>query len=170
MIDELTDNIDDQVPDSGDELKPNPDGYIDDWGEDPDDLFQPSLFKGTPTGEIIYYTYNTLHEWDCDRFEFVWQSQNMCNASKRMSLQDLRFVARCPRNGRMQITYSKDDLQWRDMKLIRPVPHLAREHYGVPRGQLTGNQLYWKFTSDMPGVRLHEFWVKLLEKSRQRQR
>jgi hypothetical protein len=103
MIDELTDDIDDQIADAGDELKPNPDGFIDDWGEDPDDLFQPSFFKGTPTGEIIYYTYNALHEWDCDRFEFIWQSQNLCSASKRMSIQDLRYVARCPRNGRMQI-------------------------------------------------------------------
>lgn len=173
MIDELTGTIDEQVADVTppiDELKPNPTGVIDDWSEDPDDLFQPSLFKGTPTGEVIYYTYNALHEWDCDRFEFVWQSQNMCDPSKKMSMQDLRFVARCPRRGRMKIAYSKDDLQWREMKLIRPVPHAAREHYGVPRGQISANQLYWRFTSDLPGVRLHEFWVRLLEKSRQRQR
>lgn len=170
MIDELTGTIDQQVATPGDDLKPNPGGYIDDWGEDPDDLFQPSLFKGTPTGEIIYYTYDALHEWDCDRFEFVWQSQNMCSPSKRTTLQDLRFLARAPRNGRMQIAYSKDDLQWRDVKLIRPVPHSSREHYGVPRSQFTGNQLYWKITSDLPGIRLHEFWVKLLQKSQQRQR
>jgi len=170
MVDDLTGTIDIQVADLSDALKPNPDGYIDDWGEDPDELFQPSFFKGTPTGEVVYYTYDSLHEWTCDRFEFVWESQNMCDASKRMSLQDLRFVARCPRSGRMQIAYSKDDLQWKEMKLIRPTPHEGKEHYGVPRWQLTGNQLYWRFTSDMPGVRLHEFWVRLLQKSRQRQR
>jgi len=173
MIDELTGTINEQVADVTppiDELKPNPDGFIDDWGEDPDDLFQPSFFKGTPTGEIIYYTYAALHEWDCDRFDFIWQSQNMCSASKRMSLQDLRYVARCPRNGRMQIEYSTDNRRWREIKLARPVPSEIREHYGVPRKQLTGNQLYWRIKSDIPGIRLHEFWVKLLEKSRQRQK
>lgn len=169
MIDDLTDDIDDQIADPNDDLKPNPSGFIDDWAEDPDDLFQPSLFKGTPTGEVIYYTYDALHEWDCDRFEFIWQSQNMCSPTKRMSLQDLRYVAVCPRQGRMQIQYSINDIEWRDRKLVRPVPSEGRNHYGVPRGQITGNQLYWRIISDLPGVRLHEFWVRLLEKSRQRQ-
>ena len=171
MIDELTGTIDQQVADPNDPLKPNPDGYIDDWGEDPDDLFQPSLFKGSPTGEVIYHTYDgCAHEWVCDRFDLVLVSQNMGNASKRRTLKDWMMLAECPCPGRIQLAYSIDLVEWRDVKLIRPVPHAEKGRYGVPYQQISGDQLYWRLKTDIPGFRLFEWWARFLEKGKQFQR
>lgn len=172
MIDELTGTIDQQVPDAGDDLKPNPDGYIDDWGEDPDDLFQPSLFKGSPTGEIIYHAYEgCAHEWICDRFELTLISQNLGDPSKRRSIKDWMMLAECPCPGRVQIAYSTDLVNWRDVKLIRPTPAIDEKiRLGVPYQQITGDQLYWRLKTDIPGFRLYEWWIRLLEKGKQFQK
>jgi hypothetical protein len=166
-IDELTDVIDAQVPDPLDAEKPNPDGWIDDWGYDPEDTFQPALYKGTDTGEVITYSWAWRHDFDCFRFEFLWQSQNMGHPINQRTLMDLRVLMSCMEHGYSIIEYSHDDWNWKQQKTLRPSARESRERLACSR-IFSGNDLWWRVRSDSPGFRMFEFWVKMLEKSRHR--
>jgi hypothetical protein len=166
-IDELTGVIDAQVADSGDDLKPNPSGWIDDWGYDPEDTFQPALYKGTPTGEVITYSWNAQHDFDCARFEFLWQSQNMGHPVNQRTLSDLRVRASALQHGYSIIEYSKDDVLWKQQKTLRPHALERVERHGCGR-VFSGADLWWRVRSDSPGFRMYEFWARMLEKSRHR--
>lgn len=166
-IDDLLGTIDEQVANVADASKPNPSGYIDDWGYDPEDIFEPSLYKGTDTGEVITYTWDSKHDFDCFRFEFLWQSQNMGHPVNQRTLSDLRFLGGSKERGYAIVEYSNNDWDWHQQKTLRPraLPH--RERFGSSQ-IFAGNDLWWRVRSDAPGFRMYEFWVRMLDRARHR--
>lgn len=165
FINELTGTINEQVPDSGDALKPNPDGWINDWGHDPEDIFQPALFKGTPTGEVIYFSWLTDIDFDCSRFDFVWQSQNLGHPSKARTLRELLFLSRAMFKGRVVVEMSKNNHIWREMKSLRPEALPYRQRLAMKK-QFSGDDMWFRITSSAGGFRMYEFWARVLERAR----
>ncbi len=165
FIDELLGTIDEQVAVPADPLKPNPDGFIDDWGYDPEDIFQPALYKGTPTGEVIFYTFDTDIDYDCFRFDFLWQSQNMGNPSKARTLMELQILTQTIDKGRVTLEYSKNDHFWRHQKTLRPEGLPYRQRLSSKK-RFTGDDIWFRITSSAGGFRMYEFWVRMLERAR----
>ena len=159
MIDDLTGFIDG--------LNPSPDGVIDDWAGS--ETLRTGIFKGTSTGEVIIQSYDHANDWDATAFEFEWQSQNIGGFQNRRTIQDLMVTLEAPVTGTATFTESKDEAAWTNSKAVSLTGAANEQHVGLPRRQISGNELYWRVRSTAPQLRLLSWWVRVLDKFAQRQ-
>lgn len=152
-IDDLVGTIDAQVVE------------IDEYGEDVG--ITPSLFKGITTGQVIKQTYDAENDWDGTVFEGEFHSQNFGSQTNRRSIKDLalRVVAE---NGGDVLLEERADESWRFTKTTELSASGLIQNVRIPRKGPTGNDLFWRVRTTAPGVKLKSYWVRLLEKSRQR--
>lgn len=149
-------------------------GVIDLLAGDIDDLsgenvVRHSVFKGTSTGEVIAQNYVYDHDWNEALFEFEWQSQNMGSFHRRRTIQDLMLIIEAPEDGTATLQESKNEVDWVNDKLVTITGSESEQRIGLPRRQITGNELYWRISTDTPRLRVLSWWVRILEKGLQRQ-
>lgn len=159
MIDDLVGFIDG--------LNPSPDGVIDDWAGS--ETLKTGIFKGISTGEVIIQSYDHANDWDGTAFEFEWQSQNIGGFQNRRTIQDLMATVEAPVTGTAVFAESKDEATWINDKTVTVTGAANEQRFGLPRRQITGNELYWRVRTTAAQFRLLSWWVRVLDKFAQRQ-
>ena len=145
---------------------PPPTGAIDDYGQEGG--FFPTLVKGTAEGRVIVQRYAFSTDWNDVNFQFEFQSPNMGSVSKRRTIKDLSLSVDSGM-GSYTLEHSVDRGEWRNsLTTTIPIPVQGRPLLRLPKTQITGNDLYWRLLSTAPGLRIYSWWVRLLEKGRQR--
>ncbi len=140
-------------------------GTIDEYGSD--GQFLPTMFKGTVSGEVIQQTYDADDDWDSTLFEFEFQSPNLGSVSKRRTLKDLELTVEAPNTGSYTLEHSNDEEIWRNTKTDTVIGVTTRTRLRLPKTMITGNDLYWRLKSTAAGIKLSEWWVRIMEKSLQ---
>jgi hypothetical protein len=159
MIDELLGTIDAQ--------NPAPSGVINDW--EGSEVLPTGILKGTNTGEVLIQSYDADDDWNAFNFEFEWQSHSMAAFELRRTLTDLMLTIEAPISGTATLQESKDEISWVNDKVVTITGATNRQRIGLPRRQITGNDLFWRISSDCPQLRLNSWWVRILNKFLQRQ-
>jgi hypothetical protein len=172
LIDELIGDIDDQVADASDATKPNPLGWIDNWAAD--DVFLPTIFKGTFDGEVLQQTIQIADDYDPSlpvgtglQFEFLWMSQDLGSFSNRRTLKRLMTRSLAVIGGKATFEFANEELAWSKQKTASLRHGVITHRYGAPRIQQSGNDLYFRVRTTAPTFRMFEQWFTLLEKGRQ---
>ena len=169
LIDALTGVIDAQIAVPADALKPNPTGWIDDWQFD--GIIPSSIFKGTIDGNILQQTIQATRDWDNTEYELVVESQNLGSFTNRRTLKQLLMTVWAPNGGKLILEFANERQQWIKQKTANMLafPTVGRtQQVGAPSTQITGNEVRFRLRSKAP-VWIEELWVRMLEKSRQRQ-
>lgn len=161
FIDELTGDIDDQIVDLNDPLKPNPTGVIDDWSGP--EVRGTGIFKGTADGNILHQSYDYGSDWNGEWFLYEYSAQNLGSFSRRRTLASVLVACEARAGGHANILLSIDnDLWFNEVTLnLDPVPREQVVRIGA--SPITGNNLYWKLTSFIPGFKMTYWAVKLRE-------
>lgn len=159
MIDDLVGTIDAQ--------NPTPDGVIDDW--ETAGVITTGVLKGTSTGEVLHQSYDYDNDWDDTAFEFEFQSPNVGSSLYRRTIQDLMVTVEAPVSGSATLEESNDETTWKNQKVVTITGSTAQQRIGLPRRQISGNELYWRIKTSAPQIRLRSYWLRVLEKFLQRQ-
>lgn len=159
MIDDLTGFIDG--------LNPSPDGVIDDWAGS--ETLKTGIFKGVSTGEVIIQSYDYPLDWDASAFTFEWVSQNIGRFEFRQTLTDLLVSCIATVTGTAVFAHSKDNATWDHAKTVTITGAAIGQRFGMPRRQLSGNEIYWRVQTTAAKFRMTAWWVRILNKFHQRQ-
>jgi len=164
-IDQLLGVINAQVPVPADPTKPNPDGWIDDWGEAGD--LTPTIMKGTVTGETIVQSFGYPFDWDGFNFEYEFISQDFGKTSKRRTLKELMVRCVTPFGGKFYIDYNTNQyIDWKAIKTIDLPAGIVEQNAGSQHKQITGPSLYFRIRSQAQQFQMTELWLRILEKGR----
>ena len=163
MIDELTDDIDDQIPIPADPLKPNPTGVIDDWSGP--EVRATGVFKGTVTGEILHQSYDYNTDWDGSWFAFEYQSQNLGSFSRRRTLAGILVGVEALVGGHVQVSLSVDGHLWFKELSLNCDPIEGEQTLRLGASPITGHNLFWKLTSYIPQIKMSHWAAKLREQT-----
>ena len=168
LIDDLLGTIDAQIPVPGDDTKPTPAGWIDDWAFS--GIIQPSILKGLETGEVLLQSIQAVRDWDETQFEMLFESQNIGSFTNRRTLKSVLMTAWAPDGGNMVVEFAHGRQQWIKQKTASMLAYttVRPQQVGAPYTQITGNEVRFRVRAKWP-VWITELWVRMLEKSRQRQ-
>ncbi|KKK66723.1 hypothetical protein LCGC14_2961250, partial [marine sediment metagenome] len=87
----------------------------------------------------------------------------------RRTIQDLLVTIEAPVTGTATFTESKDEATWGNSKAVSLTGATDEQRVGLPRRQITGNELYWRVRSTAAQLKLLSWWVRVLDKFAQRQ-
>lgn len=141
-------------------------GTIDDYGGG--GQVTPSLFKGTSTGEVLRQSYDFSTDWDSSTFTFSWHSPNLGSSSNRRTFKDIIVRALVPTTGVVTIEQSRDETTWENTTAPSYTGATTRQAVRAPKTQLTGDDLYFRVTTAVGGFRMYSWFVRMLQKNRQR--
>lgn len=163
MIDELTDDIDDQVADPSDVLKPNPDGVIDDWAGP--EVLGTKIFKGTAAGDVIFQSYEYNTDYNGRWFEFEWVSQNLGSFSRKRTFAGLVVGAEAEQGGEVRFCTSRDNNLWEINVSVNCVPEPGEQSLRLGATPLTGRNIYFRLRTIIGGFRMVSYAVKLRDEA-----
>jgi hypothetical protein len=152
-IDELTGTIDALT------------GTIDDLGIQSQ---QPIRFMaGTGTGEVIVYDFAYDTDYNSNAFEFLWESHDIGPAGRRATLKRiLAILQNGGAVGDVTIESSIDGVTWGNAETASLGATAGWLKRGWGRIE-TGDHLHWRLRATASGVRMYEYWLRILTKFEQ---
>lgn len=129
----------------------------------PEKIDTPGAMRGTSTGEVLYEKAGEVEDYDGVSFQFLYRSPNFGSLQRRRQFQRLVAQMECVTEGDLTFEISNDRTNWR-RAITKTIPEGDREKMGVRNQNLSGDDLWVRFRTETAGVRLFNYWLKILEK------
>jgi len=96
-----------------------------------------------------------------DTHVFTWQSQNLGALGRRRTIKIIQLIMSAVASGVTTLEFSTDGSTWTNIKTISDPSTLNK--IGFKKG-ITGDNLFWRVTSQAQQFQFTEWWGKVLEK------
>lgn len=82
-------------------------------------------------------------------------------------MKDLELTVEAPNNGSYTLEHSNDESTWRNTKTDTVTGASGRQRLRLPKTMITGNDIYWRLKSTAAGLKITEWWARIMTKGLQ---